>query len=228
MSEIEEILKLGDDTPTSKLKKDKARPALEKNKDHYINLLNTYQIDNDKYNKIKNLDSLALHRKIDSNEITLLQSLITVDFDIKGSVISNLVEFGSYKYISKLIADIGKRVFDDELILYYAVKNRNVKVFELILQEFKKHVSKDNYNKYFMNADDNVNIDKYNIIIYLMKDDNLMQNLSARLQRLNVFIDELNLLGLGTKKAADGKKMSKKKSKKKRRRSKTTYICHQV
>jgi hypothetical protein len=79
-----------------------------------------------------------------------------------------------------------------------------------------------------MNADDNVNIDKYNIIIYLMKDDNLMQNLSARLQRLNVFIDELNLLGLGTKKAADGKKMSKKKSKKKRRRSKTTYICHQV
>jgi hypothetical protein len=228
MSEIEEILKLGDDTPTSKLKKDKARPALEKNKDHYINLLNTYQIDNDKYNKIKNLDSSALHRKIDSNEITLLQSLITVDFDIKGSVISNLVEFGSYKYISKLIADIGKRIFDDELILYYAVKNRNVKVFELILQEFKKHVSKDNYNKYFMNADDNVNIDKYNIIIYLMKDDNLMQNLSARLQRLNVFIDELNLLGLGTKKAADGKKMSKKKSKKKRRRSKTTYICHQV
>ena len=41
MSEIEEILKLGDDTPTAKLKKDKARPALEKNKDHYINLLNT-------------------------------------------------------------------------------------------------------------------------------------------------------------------------------------------
>lgn len=227
MSEIEEIIKLGDDnTSTAKSKKDKARPALENNKDHYINLWNTYQIDNDKYNKIKNLDSTALHRKIDSYEITLLQSLITVDFDIKGSVISNIVEFGSLKYISKLIADIGKRIFDDELILYYAVKNKNVKVFELILQEFKKHVSKDSYNKYFMNSDDNVNIDKYNIIIYLMKDVNLMQNLSDRLQRLNVFIDELNLLG--TKKAADGKKMSRKKSKKRRRRSKTKYICHQV
>lgn len=215
MSEIEKILNLCEETPSSELKKNKARPMMEKNKDHYINLWNTYQMKDDKYNKIKKLDSATLNRKIDSHEITLLESILLVDFDIKGSVISNIVQFGSEKYVTKLLED--KSIFDDELILYYALKNKDIEVFKLILQNFKKNVSKENYHKFFMKEDDNVNLDKYNIIMYLMKDFNLTQSVKDRVERLNIFLEELNLLGLSSKKASDG---GRKRKTRKPRRSK--------
>jgi hypothetical protein len=215
MSEIEKILNLCEETPSSELKKNKVRPMMEKNKDHYINLWNTYQMKDDKYNKIKKLDSATLNRKIDSHEITLLESILLVDFDIKGSVISNIVQFGSEKYVTKLLED--KSIFDDELILYYALKNKDIEVFKLILQNFKKNVSKENYHKFFMKEDDNVNLDKYNIIMYLMKDFNLTQSVKDRVERLNIFLEELNLLGLSSKKASDG---GRKRKTRKPRRSK--------
>jgi hypothetical protein len=222
MSEIEKILNLCEETPSSELKKNKARPMMEKNKDHYINLWNTYQMKDDKYNKIKKLDSATLNRKIDSHEITLLESILLVDFDIKGSVISNIVQFGSEKYVTKLLED--KSIFDDELILYYALKNKDIEVFKLILQNFKKNVSKENYHKFFMKEDDNVNLDKYNIIMYLMKDFNLTQSVKDRVERLNIFLEELNLLGLSSKKTSDGGRKKVKRTRK-RRPSKNKSSC---
>jgi hypothetical protein len=75
-----------------------------------------------------------------------------------------------------------------------------------------------------MKEDDNVNLDKYNIIMYLMKDFNLTQSVKDRVERLNIFLEELNLLGLSSKKTSDGGRKKVKRTRK-RRPSKNKSSC---